>query len=163
MIVLGTVCAGACAVSSEEQVLTRFFEASRALDSTQLYGLATIAFDPRSDGSIQTFAIAQRGAEERSPLSESHREGAVRSLSATTGASADPSALSVEIVTRQVTVDATVRRPDGALVPAKLSVTLERAIATGKGAVVEGRWIVTRLQPAPAARTSHAASSVPQS
>jgi hypothetical protein len=47
----------ACAATPEEQVLMRFFEASRALDSTALSRLATVTFNPRTDGSIQLFSM----------------------------------------------------------------------------------------------------------
>jgi hypothetical protein len=67
-------------------------------------------------------------------------------------------------VTRQVTLKADVRSPEGVVAPGVFNVTLRRAIATQKnGATIEGQWIVTRLQRAPDARTSRAASSVPRS
>jgi hypothetical protein len=163
MAVLGTLCLLACAVSSEEQVLTRFFEASRALDSTRLHNLGIVIFNPRVDGSVQTFSIAQRRPDERGPLVDSRREQARRSLIAASGEDVDLGGKSVEMITRQVTIDANVRTPDGAVRPAVLLVTLERAIATVSGSVVEGQWIVTRLQRAPDARTSHATSSAPRS
>jgi cytidylate kinase len=160
---LGTLCLVACAVSAEEQVLTRFFEASRALDSTQLYRLGTVILNPRVDGSVQTFSIAERRGDERAPLVDARREQARRSLSAARGEDVDLTGTSVEMITREVTVDASLRTPDGAVRPAVLLVTLEKAVATTSGSVVEGRWIVTRLQRAPDARTSRAASSAPRS
>jgi hypothetical protein len=163
MIALATACLIACAVSPEEQVLTRFFEASRALDSTQLYRLATVTLNPRVDGSIQTFSIAERRADETAPLVDSRREQARRSLTASGGQDVDLARSTVEMITRQITIDASLRTPDGTVRPAVLFVTLEKAVATTAGSVVEGQWIVTRLQRAPDARTSHAASSAPRS
>jgi hypothetical protein len=163
LIALGTVCAIACAASPEEQVLTRFFEASRALDGTQLYRVATVTLNPRLDGSIQTFSIAERRADERAPLIDSRREQARRSLMASGGQDVDLTRTSIEMITRQITIDADLRTPDGTVRPAVLFVTLERAVATTRGSVVEGQWIVTRLQRAPDARTSRGASSVPRS
>jgi hypothetical protein len=153
----------ACAASPEEQVLTRFFDASRSLDSTLLNRLSTVTFNPRTEGSIQTFAILERGPEQRAPLTEAQREEALRSFAASSGEDADLSETSVEIVTRQVKVEAGVRTPDGAVKPGILLVTLERAIARKQQAVVEGGWIVTRLQRPPDARTSRAESSAPRS
>jgi hypothetical protein len=154
----------ACAATREEQVLTRFFEASRALDSTALSRLATVTFNPRTDGSIQQFSIAERGPEQRSRITDREREAASRSLNAAAGQEMDVSSVAVDMVTREVTVKADVRSPEGIVAPGMLTVTLRRAIATQKnGATVEGRWIVTRLQRAPDARTSHAGSSVPRS
>jgi hypothetical protein len=160
---LGTVCLIACAVSPEEQVLTRFFEASRALDSTQLYRLATVTLNPRVDGSIQTFSIAERRADEKAPLVDSRREQARRSLVAAGGHDVDLTRTSVEMITSQITIDADLRTPDGTVRPAAFLVTLARAVATTSGSVVEGQWIVTRLQRAPDARTSRGASSAPRS
>ena len=161
---LSALCFTACAASPEEQVLTRFFEASRALDSTALSRLATITFNPRIDGSIQLFSIAERGPEQRVAATDQDWEASKRSLDAATGQEIDVANAAVEIVTRQVTLKADVRSPEGVVAPGVLTVTLRRAIATQKsGATVEGRWIVTRLQRAPDARTSHAASSVPRS
>jgi hypothetical protein len=152
----------ACAASPEEQVLTRFFDASRSLDSTLLNRWSTVTFNPRTEGSIQRFTIVERGPEQRAPLIDAQREEALRSLAASSTEDADLSGSSVEIVTRQVKIDAAVRTPDGAVKPGMLLVTLERAIARRQQAVVEGGWIVTRLQRAPDARTSRAASSAPQ-
>jgi hypothetical protein len=163
IIVVAAVLAAACAVSAEDQVLTQFFEASRTLDQTRLARLATVTFNPRVDGSIQSFSIAERRADEKAPLVDARREQARRSLSASSGQDADFTGASVEMIARQVTVDAELRTPDGVVRPAALVVTLEKAIATKTGSVVDGQWIVTRLQRTPDARTSHAASSVPRS
>jgi len=163
IIAVGTVCVIACALSPEEQVLTRFFEASRALDSTQLYRLATVTLNPRLDGSIQTFSIAERHADEKGPLVDSRREQARRSMIASGRQDVDLTNASVEMITRQITIDANLRTPDGTVRPAVLFVTLEKAVATTSGSVVEGQWIVTRLQRAPDARTSRGASSGPRS
>ena len=162
-IAIGTVFLIACAVSPDEQVLTRFFEASRALDGTQLYRLATVTLNPRLDGSIQTFSIAERRADEKAPLVESRREQARRSLIASGGQDVDLARSTVEMITRQITIAADLRTPDGTVRPARLFVTLEKAVATTSGSVAEGQWIVTRLQRAPDVRTSHVGSSVPRS
>ncbi|HEY1302752.1 MAG TPA: hypothetical protein VGF24_04340 [Vicinamibacterales bacterium] len=160
---LATLClVAACAPTPEEQVLARFFEASRALDSTLLDRLATVTLNPRTDGSIQTFTIAEWGAEQRAPLTDAQREPAIRSLSAPTGADVTLTGMSVEMISRDVTVDANVRTSDGAIAPEVLRVTLERAIGTRGNSTLDGRWIVTRLQRAPAARTSRGVSSVPR-
>ena len=110
------LCLTACAATPEEQVLTRFFSASRALDRTALSNLATVTFSPRTDGSVQTFTVAERGAEQRGALTEPHREEARRSLSAASGQDADPGT-PVELITRQMTIEADVRAPDGAVAP----------------------------------------------
>jgi hypothetical protein len=163
MAAVGVLSLLACAVSPEEQLLTRFFEASRTLDRTILSRLATVTFNPRVDGSVQTFSIAERRGDERAPLVDARREEARRSLSAASGDDVDLAGKSVEMITRQLIVDANVRTPDGAVTPAVWIVTLEKAVARASGSVLEGQWIVTRLQRAPDARTSRAASSAPRS
>ena len=163
MAAVATLCLAACGVSPEEQVLTRFFEASRTLDHSILSRLATVTFSPRVDGSVQTFSIVERHADQKGPLVDARRDQAIRSLSASTGQTLDLTGASVEMVTRQVTVDADLRTPDGVVTPTALLVTMEKALRTKGESVVEGQWIVTHLQRAPDARTSHAASSVPRS
>jgi hypothetical protein len=163
VVALGTLCVIACAVSPDEQVLTRFFEASRTLDHTILSRLATVTFNPRVDGSVQTFSIVERRPDEKGPLIDSRREQAIRSLNASTGEAVDLTGVSIEMIARQLTLEADLRTPDGVVTPTALRVTLEKALRTKGGSVFEGQWIVTRLQRAPDARTSHAASSAPRS
>lgn len=45
------------AASPERQLLERFFSAARLNDNTLLAGLATVTFNPRTDGTIEWFAI----------------------------------------------------------------------------------------------------------
>lgn len=153
----------ACTPAPEEQVLTRFFEASRSLDGTLLHRLSTVVFNPRTDGSVQKFDVTDIGPERRSPLTPPQEEEARRSLAARTGENLDLTGVPVELTTRQVTVAAEIRSPGGVTVPTRLVVTLARATARRSDATLEGQWIVTRLQRAPAERTSRAASSVPRS
>jgi hypothetical protein len=49
--------------SAEEQILLRFFEAARALDSTVLDKYATIGFNPRTEGIVQGFSVIDAGQE----------------------------------------------------------------------------------------------------
>jgi hypothetical protein len=82
----------------DEQVLTKFFEQSRIYDTTRLAGLATVVFDPRTDGVVQRFTIVRRGADE--PISPQGRR-------------------------RQVTLSADVRSPRGQVQRTDLMMTLE--------------------------------------
>ena len=159
----GVLCLTAgCAPPPDEQVLTRFFESSRTLDSTLLNRFATVVFSPRTDGSVQRFSVTERGPERRHPVSDSNREAALRSLAAQ-HQDAGFSGATVEMLERQLTVEANVRAPDGTISPGVLVVTMARAIGTRAGMALEGQWIVTRLQRAPGARTSRAMSSGPPS
>jgi hypothetical protein len=50
--------AAACGVlSPEEQLLTRYFEASRLNDTTVMARLSAVPFNPRSDGIIDSFEV----------------------------------------------------------------------------------------------------------
>jgi len=160
----GVLCLlSACAGAPDEQVLTRFFEASRTLDSTRLDRFATVVFHPRTDGSVQRFSVTDRNADRRRSINASNREAAVRSLAASQRQDDDLSDASVGIIERELTVEAEVRAPSGALERRGLIVTLERAAGTRAGVTIEGQWIVTRLQRAPVERTSRAMSSGPPS
>ena len=160
----GVLCLlSACTPAPEEQVLTRFFEASRTLDSTRLDRFATVVFNPRTDGSIQRFSVTDRSPERRRSITVSNREAAVRSLAASQREDVDLSAASVGLIERELTVEAEVHAPSGAVGRGVLIVTLARAVGTRGGETIEGQWIVTRLQRAPAERTSRAVSSGPPS
>ena len=53
----------ACGASAEEQTLLRFFVAAPTLDSTVISKYATIGFNPRTDGIVQTFTVTSVGPE----------------------------------------------------------------------------------------------------
>jgi hypothetical protein len=54
----------ACSPASvEEQTLLRFFEAAPTLDSTVLRKYATVGFNPRTEGIVQTFTVTAIGPE----------------------------------------------------------------------------------------------------
>lgn len=93
--------AGACvSTSPEQQLLSRFFAASRVRDRTVLAGMASVVFEPASDGIVQEFQITNIG--EEASTSESR-------------------------VIKLVTIDAQVRSLDGQITPKTLIVTLEKA------------------------------------
>src|SRR5215208_5730290 len=53
----------ACSGSPEEQILLRFFVAAPTLDSAVIGKYATIGFNPRTDGIVQTFTVTAVGPE----------------------------------------------------------------------------------------------------
>lgn len=53
-----------------------------------------------------------------------------------------------ELVSKDVTIDAPVRLPDGQTVQKKLMVTLQRAVLKGDKGDITGRWIVTGIRDA---------------
>ena len=66
----------------------------------------------------------------------------------------DVSNMDVELVTKEVTVNAQVRTPEGQTVPRTLVFTFQRAVGTAGGQTREGRWIITGMQQPGAAPTS---------
>jgi hypothetical protein len=119
--------AGCGVPSSDEQVLLRFFRASRLYDVAAIEKVALVAFNPVTDGIVQDFVVAGVKASE---------------------------------ATREVTIDAQVRRAAGVVagfsrpltVTERLVVTMERR---------DGRWLITGITRPPASQTSPAASSAP--
>ena len=63
--------------SAEEQTLLRFFVAARTLDSTLIGKYATVGFNPRTDGIVQTFTVTGAG-EERDGMKDVTIEAVVR-------------------------------------------------------------------------------------
>ena len=64
-----TVLAGmACSAGPEKPILNQFFTASRLRDNTSLQSFATVAFDPRTQGSVSGFEITSVSPEQRKPL-----------------------------------------------------------------------------------------------
>ena len=51
------VLAGCGVLSPEEQLLTRFFEASRLNDTTMVATMSSAVFNPRTDGVVQDFDV----------------------------------------------------------------------------------------------------------
>jgi len=52
----------------EQQLLTNFFRASRVRDNATLSNLASVEFNPRTDGSVQDFEVTNVSAEQRRSL-----------------------------------------------------------------------------------------------
>jgi hypothetical protein len=61
------------------------------------------------------------------------------------GTTADPFKQEGETVSKEVTISASVRQPDGADVDKTLVVTLQRAVMAGNPPV-EGKWVVTGIR-----------------
>lgn len=51
-----------------------------------------------------------------------------------------------ELVSKDVTIDAQVKTPDGQTVPKTLVITMQRVAGTLNGQARDGRWIITRIQ-----------------
>jgi hypothetical protein len=88
----------------------------------------------------------KRLSEARSKLAN-ERALAVTSLTAPGRADVDVSNMDVELVTKQVTVNADVREPSGTTTKKTLVFTLQKAVGKGPDGEQEGRWIITSIRP----------------
>lgn len=57
-----------CSGGAEQKVLEDFFRASRLRDNTTLGNFATVTFDPRTDGVVQSFEVVSISEERARPL-----------------------------------------------------------------------------------------------
>lgn len=57
-----------CSGGPEQKVLDDFFRASRMRDNTTLGNFATVEFDPRTEGIVQSFEVVSVGEERAQPL-----------------------------------------------------------------------------------------------
>jgi hypothetical protein len=57
-----------CSGGAEEKVLDDFFRAARMRDNTTLGNFATVGFDPRTDGVVQSFKVVSAGEERTRPI-----------------------------------------------------------------------------------------------
>jgi hypothetical protein len=95
----------ACSARPEQVILEQFFSASRLRDRTALQHLATVIFEPRDQGIVTEFKITGVATE---------RDGARAS--------------------KNVSLGAQVKLPNGQIVEKKLAVTMQYAA---------GRWTIT--------------------
>ena len=58
----------ACASPPEQQLLRKYFQASRMRDNMTLANIATVSFNPTEQGIVQSFDVTSVGAEERRTL-----------------------------------------------------------------------------------------------
>lgn len=237
-MILGFACfaalAAGCATQDEQRTLDRYFAASRLRDNDTLANIATVAFRPSEQGTVQQFDILNVGPEDSRTLrvrelSQAYEEAraadaeftkrkkeyqdanleaiervlkAEREGAAVRGRDADIqkawakwreetmqysgrvsearnrleeergiAQLSVfnpqnpvdlakfdgQLLSKDVTISASVRTPTGETVERRLAVTLQRLELTGEGGETRsGRWIVTSIRDAeaPPATTS---------
>lgn len=57
-----------CSGSGEQQIIKRFFDANRMRDQSTVANMATVEFDPQTDGVVQGFEVVSVGEETRSTL-----------------------------------------------------------------------------------------------
>src|SRR5262245_51971363 len=77
----------------------------------------------------------------------SERSAAVDSLTAPGRPDVDPTGMDVEMVTKDVTVEAQVKSPSGQTAPKTIVFTFQRATAkTASGETLQGRWMIVGLK-----------------
>jgi hypothetical protein len=62
------VVAVACGGGEEKTLLTKYFTASKVSDNMTLSNIATVAFDPKADGQMQSFSVVSVSPERVEPL-----------------------------------------------------------------------------------------------
>jgi hypothetical protein len=91
-------------------------------------------------------AHQKKVSEARAKLAN-ERALAINSLTAPGRPDVDVSNMDVELITKQVTVNADVREPNGSgTTPKTLVFTLQKAVAKGPDGELEGRWIITGIR-----------------
>lgn len=95
--------------------------------------------------SAEELATKKRSSQARAKAS-AETSIAIGSLTPPGRPDVDVKGMDVEVVSKQVTVNAQVKTPDGQTVPKTLVFTLQRAVGTRGGQTTEGRWMITGLQ-----------------
>ena len=112
------VCGFGCSVPPERVLLGEFFAASRLRDLTALAKLSTIVLEPREQGTISDFELQSIG-----PVRQDGSD-----------------------LTKDVTVVAPVRTPQGATVERTLVVTLRRPAKLPEDRPLYGGWKVVAVR-----------------
>jgi hypothetical protein len=77
-LLLIALCPGCRWTSADEQLLIEFFDQSRVYDRTRLSRLATVVFNPATDGIVHRFDIVDRGPERTSASGAQTRDVTIR-------------------------------------------------------------------------------------
>lgn len=164
---LSTLAVAACSGGSEQLILNQFFSASRLRDNTTLQSFARVAFEPGAQGTINSFVITAVTPEQRRPLNrralaKAHDDAKAEDaeLSSIVELSVEDQRNTIDItkydgdlVSKEVTIAAPVRLPDGGTAQKMLVVTMQRAVLKGDEEIT-GRWIITRIKDTTALATT---------
>ena len=226
VVSLPILAALACSNAPEQPILNHFFTASRLRDKSSLDSFATAVFEPRTDGTVQTFSITSVTPEQRTPLTlkslqqvfdaadaedtafnqrkvayqDANLDAIKRVLAAedqkselkgkdlevqaewakfreegmavhkklteardnlaaatrvvelsvqTPGTPVDVSNRDGDLVSKDVTISARVRQPDGQTVQKTLVVTMQKAELKGDNVPADVRWVITAVKAQP--------------
>ena len=126
LLTLLTLAPAACSSADERILLNQFFAASRLRDLTALRNVATVVFEPATDGIVTGFEL----------------------LDVTVTRASRAQALAEE-----VSIAAPVRLPDGTTVEKTFVVTMERGLPDSDPHRSSG-WMITAIKAAPASPSS---------
>jgi hypothetical protein len=153
-IALSVCSAAGCSSPQEEAVLDQFFAAARLRDTTALASFATVRFEPQIDGIVTEFEVTHAAPEQRRPISRkgagdtgaASAEGEVVRLSAGGVRSGiDVTTYEGQVGSKEVTIEAPVKRPDGGVARKTMVIMVQRAVLKAEPEIV-GRWIVTSIR-----------------
>jgi len=102
--------------------------------------------------SVEELATKKRSSQARTKARD-ESSIAIGSLTPPGRPDVDVKGMDVEVISKQVTVDAEVKGPDGQTTPKTLVFTFQRAVGKKDGQTTEGRWIITGLQQGSAPKT----------
>ena len=95
--------------------------------------------------SAEELATKKRSSQARSKAA-AETSLAIGSLTAPGRPDVDVKGMEVEVVSKEVTVNAQVKAPDGQTTPKTLVFTFQRALGKKDGQTTEGRWLITNLK-----------------
>jgi hypothetical protein len=154
-VVLSVIALGAvgCSGPPEQAVLEQFFAAARLRDNTALAGFATVTFEPHVDGIVTEFDVTHVSAERRTAFDhragqgrdEAKANGPVLQLSVSVRPGVDVTKYDGQLGSKDLTIEAPVKLPDGGIVQKTLIVTIQHAVLKANPEIV-GRWVVTGLR-----------------
>ena len=143
-----------CSKTADQPLLNEFFAASRLRDRTALQRVATVIFEPRTQGIITHFDITAVGREQRQPLTvkraaqltpDPEERGVVALSLDGLRQTVDLDHFAGDLVSKEVTISAAVILPGGQALQKMLVITMQRAIVKGNE-TISGRWILTRIR-----------------
>ena len=68
LVVVAMLPLASCGGSPEQELLQKYFQASRMRDNQTLSNFATVSFSPTQEGIVQKFTVTKVGEEQRKPL-----------------------------------------------------------------------------------------------
>ena len=153
-ISIATLGAVACSSPPEEAVLGQFFAAARLRDNTALASFATVRFEPHIAGIVTEFDVTDVTAETRTAFTrqagsdardDAMADGLIVRLSMNIRPDVDLTKYDGQIGSKDLTIEAPVRLPDGGTVRRRLIVRMQHAVLKADHEVV-GRWIITGIR-----------------